>query len=210
MTKYSDYYNQENRADLGSQIMLLRERKEITQTDLAKKLGISQSNLSLIEKGERPITLEQLLKVADILETDLDHLVTGTSAKNTGLAGTGLSNDSIEILRELYKTADQVKSRRALYALNTLIRDKAFLSCLGQYLQKDFDQNLTVWTDEHGEITFPASDVMVPPFPFFEIDFEKAARLSLLEYLTVMRESVIEEIIEESKHKRGRRRKEQP
>ena len=203
MKSYMNYYNL---AELGERIMILRERAGLSQTRLAKTLEISQAKLSLVETGERSLTLEQLLRVADLFETDLDYLLTGTAAKNTGFAGTGLTNESIEILRELYKTSEQVKSRRALYALNSLIRDNVFLSCLGQYLQKDFDKNLTVWTDDHGEITFPACDVLVPQFPFFEIDFEKAARLTLLEYLTVMRERVIDEIIEESERKRGRKR----
>lgn len=206
MKKYLNYYKD---SDLGKRITQLREKKKITQEDLADHLQISQTNMTFIEQGKRPISLHKLLQVADLFETDLDYLVTGTASKNAGLADTGLQNESIEILRELFATSDKVTSQRALFALNTLISDRKFLTCLGQYLQNDFDQALTVWSDDQEkEITFSAADVTVPPFPFFEIDFEKAARLTLLEYLTLMKENRLEQYIEESRRKRGRKRKE--
>ena len=205
MTNYLNYYNQ---TETGDRIKSLREKKGISQSDLALQLHISQSSVTMIEQGKRPISIDLLLSIADLLETDLDYLVTGTASKNAGLAGTGLSNDSIEILRELFTTSEKVTSRRALFALNELISDRKFLSCLGQYLQKDFDQEITAWSDEQEkEITFSAADVTVPAFPFFEIDFDKAARLTLLEYLTLMRDNRIEQAIAESERKRGRKRK---
>lgn len=205
MKNYLNYYNA---AALGERITKLRKAKKISQEDLAKHLQISQTNMTFIEQGKRPISLHKLLQLADLFETDLDYLVTGTAAENTGLSETGLQNENIEILRELFTTSDKVSSQRSLFALNELISDQKFLACLGQYLQNDFDQALTVWSDDQEkEITFSAADVTVPPFPFFEIDFEKAARLTLLEYLSLMKEKRIEQYIEECQRKRGRRRK---
>lgn len=49
--------------------MIIRERKEqnITQKQLAEKTGLSQSNISNIEKGSTRPTIETLIKIADAL-----------------------------------------------------------------------------------------------------------------------------------------------
>ena len=49
--------------------MIIRERKEqnITQKQLAEKTGLSQSNISSIEKGSTRPTIETLIKIADAL-----------------------------------------------------------------------------------------------------------------------------------------------
>lgn len=53
---------------LAQKIAELREEKHLRQTDLAKKLGVSQQFVSQIETGqERNLTLETLLKIAKSL-----------------------------------------------------------------------------------------------------------------------------------------------
>ena len=49
--------------------MIINERKEqnITQKQLAEKTGLSQSNISNIEKGSTHPTIETLIKIADAL-----------------------------------------------------------------------------------------------------------------------------------------------
>ena len=49
--------------------MIINERKEqnITQKQLAEKTGLSQSNISNIEKGSTRPTIETLIKIADAL-----------------------------------------------------------------------------------------------------------------------------------------------
>ena len=53
--------------------LLLRAREEagMTQTELAEKCGIRQSNISRLEKGGGNPTLQMLLKIADALDSDL-------------------------------------------------------------------------------------------------------------------------------------------
>ncbi len=49
---------------IGSQIYLRRLEQNLTQVDLAKKVGIPQPNLSNIEKGKQDITVSTLRKIA--------------------------------------------------------------------------------------------------------------------------------------------------
>ena len=54
--------------DIGQQIKLLREEKRLTGKDLASKIGLSQSQMSRLEKGQRRIDTEILSRIADALE----------------------------------------------------------------------------------------------------------------------------------------------
>ena len=51
----------------GRSLQAYRYREELTQQQLAKKSGISQANISAMEKGKRPIGLKVAKKLADIL-----------------------------------------------------------------------------------------------------------------------------------------------
>jgi transcriptional regulator with XRE-family HTH domain len=60
---------------VGPRLKRLRQRSDITLTDLAKKTGISVSTLSRLEAGLRRPTLEQLLPLARAHGVTLDELV---------------------------------------------------------------------------------------------------------------------------------------
>jgi len=57
-----------------SNVKRLREQKEYSQEYMGIKLGISQPSYSRIESGEAVLSLDQLQKIADILETDISAL----------------------------------------------------------------------------------------------------------------------------------------
>ena len=54
--------------DIGEQIKKLREEKRITGKDLARRIGLSQSQMSRLEKGQRRIDTEVLARIADALD----------------------------------------------------------------------------------------------------------------------------------------------
>ncbi|MEG1426680.1 MAG: helix-turn-helix transcriptional regulator [Oscillospiraceae bacterium] len=55
----------------------LRAREKLTQADLAKKIGMTQQNYSLIEKGQRQIDMgiHLLSKLADIFNIPIAELI---------------------------------------------------------------------------------------------------------------------------------------
>lgn len=53
---------------VGARIRLLRLEKGLPQNEVAEKIGISQAYLSNIEKGRNNITLENLLKLHEVLD----------------------------------------------------------------------------------------------------------------------------------------------
>lgn len=54
---------------VGPKIRKLRKHRKLTQTELAERIGIQQSDLSRMEKGEYRISLDTLFKI--LAEFDL-------------------------------------------------------------------------------------------------------------------------------------------
>ena len=60
---------------VGPRLRMLRQRRDLTLTDLADRTGISTSTLSRLESGGRRPTLELLLPLARAHGVTLDELV---------------------------------------------------------------------------------------------------------------------------------------
>lgn len=56
---------------IGKRIKIIRIERGVTQTALAKELGISQTNMSNIECGRVSVTVQNLLKLHDILRCQM-------------------------------------------------------------------------------------------------------------------------------------------
>jgi transcriptional regulator with XRE-family HTH domain len=56
---------------VGERIRNLRQQRQLTQTELARQIGIQQSDLSRIEKGEYRVSLDVLFRLLHTLEMSL-------------------------------------------------------------------------------------------------------------------------------------------
>ncbi len=65
----------------GPRIRRIRSGLQLTQTAMAEQLGISASYLNLIERNQRPLTVQLLLKLASTYKLDLEELQ-GTGDEN--------------------------------------------------------------------------------------------------------------------------------
>ncbi|MCX7703591.1 MAG: XRE family transcriptional regulator [Planctomycetota bacterium] len=54
-------------ADIGLEIRILREKKQMTSKELAEKVGLSQSQMSRLEKGQRRIDAKMLERISTAL-----------------------------------------------------------------------------------------------------------------------------------------------
>ncbi len=64
----------ENKIFAGARVRRVRNGLGLTQTAMAEALGISPSYLNLIERNQRPLTVQLLLKLASVYKVDLDDL----------------------------------------------------------------------------------------------------------------------------------------
>jgi transcriptional regulator with XRE-family HTH domain len=61
----------------GETIRKIREKRGLTQDQLAERAKISKSFLSEVENGHRNISSENLLRIANVLGASLDYLMGG-------------------------------------------------------------------------------------------------------------------------------------
>lgn len=73
--------------ELGKRICQGRKELSLNQTELADKIGISQTHLASIENGVRRISLEDLLKTAEVLHCSLEDLLPISDIKLTKKRG---------------------------------------------------------------------------------------------------------------------------
>ena len=59
----------------------LREDHDLTQTEVAKMLGMSQTGYSKYETGENDIPTDVLIKLAKFYNTSIDYLLGQTDSK---------------------------------------------------------------------------------------------------------------------------------
>src|SRR5918994_6103726 len=74
---------------IGPRIRRIRNAKGLTQTAMAEGLGISPSYLNLIERNQRPLTVQLILKLASVYKVDPEELQ-------------GEARGSIAALREVF------------------------------------------------------------------------------------------------------------
>ena len=60
---------------IGSRIKVARERKHLTQEDLAAIVDLSPTHISVIERGVKPPKLATLVAIANALDVSADTLL---------------------------------------------------------------------------------------------------------------------------------------
>ncbi len=83
----------------ASKLVYLRKKKGLTQSELAKKLGIAQTNVSCYESGKTFPKHETLENIANILECNVDDLCPPPAEKNKKLK---TPEDYMEFLKSPY------------------------------------------------------------------------------------------------------------
>lgn len=64
--------------DLGHRLAMARHAKRLSQTEVAKAVGITQKHLSQIERGHVPflsLSSGTVVRLADLLEVTTDYLL---------------------------------------------------------------------------------------------------------------------------------------
>ncbi len=77
-------------AIVGEVIVLRRKDLGLNQADLAEKIGMSQSAWSRVEKGLSNLTIEQLTKVASILNVAPNQIIAEADDAKTALERDGI------------------------------------------------------------------------------------------------------------------------
>lgn len=90
---------------LGKRIKEFRKAKNLTQEQLAEKIGIGTNNISYFETGRYTPTLETMKKLADALDTEIYEFYIFTPQKT-------YEDIKLELIKEINLNE---KSTRQLY-----------------------------------------------------------------------------------------------
>lgn len=64
-----------NYAEIGFRIRQIRKGRKWTQAKLAEAVGCSTANITNVEKAKTKLSLNMLVRIAEILEVSVDELV---------------------------------------------------------------------------------------------------------------------------------------
>ena len=69
--------------EMGQRIMVRRKALQLTQEELAERLGVSTQMISNLELGKKAIRPENLVKICKILDVSADYILTGRSSEQS-------------------------------------------------------------------------------------------------------------------------------
>lgn len=108
----------------------LRIREGLTQDDLAKKLGVSRSTISMYERGEREPELEVLEAIADFFNVDMNYL-TGKQTQEEYYADLQIR----QIAQEIFEDKDM----RLLFDLKKSAKGEELMN-YARYLKEQYER----------------------------------------------------------------------
>lgn len=91
---------------IAERIKFLREKKSYTQTELAKKLGITRSSVNAWEMGISVPSTQYIVELSNMFSVSTDYLLGAEKTSSIDLAG--LTEQDIEII---YSLVEYLKSK---------------------------------------------------------------------------------------------------
>lgn len=108
-------------ASVGRRLRQLRKERGLTQSDLARQIGIQQSDLSRMEKGEYRVSLDNLVKILAVFGIDLAAFFAGEERARPTAA---LSQDDMQLLQTLRQLSVEARREVREYAEFKLRRQR--------------------------------------------------------------------------------------
>ena len=96
---------------VGARIRLVRLEKGLPQNEVAARIGISQAYLSNIEKGRNNITLENLLKLHEVLDCPMSSFFVDIDGATPGAQDQGEQKNP---LQEQFTVAELLQALLAI------------------------------------------------------------------------------------------------
>lgn len=112
---------------IGRHIRAARKRMHMTQEDVAAAIEMSPAHFGKVERGERPVNLQRLSQLSQILNIPLEKLVEGAAIADDGSVASqnGFSEDTdfLESIESLAKGCSD-DARRLMLRLCATVADE--------------------------------------------------------------------------------------
>lgn len=96
---------------IGKTIQTIRKKASIRQSELAEKIGISEKHLSKIETGKNLPSLDNFLKMAEVLKFNLDDF---------GIKTQSYENEHKQALLKIVYSASDFEAKSYCEIIDTL------------------------------------------------------------------------------------------
>lgn len=106
-------------ADVGARLRRLRKERHLTQTELSRQIGIQQSDLSRMEKGEYRVSLDSLFKILAVFDVSFNDFF--DEKKTSEEPRRALSQEDMQILH-LVRELSEDGRREAMEFLEFKVR----------------------------------------------------------------------------------------
>ena len=97
--------------EIGMRICERRRQLNITQEQLAEKMEVSVQMISNLERGNKAIRIDNLIKIGKILNLSTDYILTGDVAANATDLSDKISKLSPEDFAYIEETVDFLISK---------------------------------------------------------------------------------------------------
>lgn len=87
---------------IGPKIRKIRKERKLTQTDLAARIGIQQSDLSRMEKGEYRVSLDTLFRILAEFNVSISEFFDDVAQEN-------ITPRDVKVVRDLNKLAPEAR-----------------------------------------------------------------------------------------------------
>ncbi len=87
---------------VGPKIRQLRKERKLTQTELASRIGIQQSDLSRMEKGEYRVSLDTLFKILAVFNVSISEFFDDVNKES-------LTPRDVQVMRDLKKLPENTR-----------------------------------------------------------------------------------------------------
>lgn len=94
---------------IAERIKFLRDEKQLTQTELAKQLGITRSSVNAWEMGISTPSTQYLVELSHIFKISTDYLL-GIDEK-ASISTKGLTDDDVKLV---YRIIDHLRSKNKI------------------------------------------------------------------------------------------------
>ena len=106
-------------ANVGARLRSLRKERHLTQMELARQIGIQQSDLSRMEKGEYRVSLDNLVKILTVFDVSFNDFF--DAQKAAAEPRRALSHEDMQILH-LVRQLGEDGRREAMEFLEFKVR----------------------------------------------------------------------------------------
>lgn len=98
----------DTQASLVARIIELRQQRDLNQKQLAEAIGIDPASMNRVEKGERSVSVAELVRLASVLNVSVEDLLTSTEpVQSIWLRASGESSaavvESLDLFRDVIR-----------------------------------------------------------------------------------------------------------